>query len=39
MLIEMMLRQCELRKRNANSTITPGEMVELIGIGEILENL
>lgn len=39
MLIELALRQCFLRKQNANGTITPGEMVELIGIGQILDSL
>jgi hypothetical protein len=39
MFIELMLRQGTLRKRNKQGTITIGEMVELIGVTEILDSL
>lgn len=38
MLVSLMLRQGELRSRNKRGVLTCGEMVELIGINEILEN-
>ncbi len=39
MFIELMLRQGQLNKKNKELTITTGEMVELIGVTEILDSL
>lgn len=38
MLVLMMLRQCELRKQARAGALTESEMVELIGINQILDN-
>ena len=39
MFIELMLRQGVLNKKNRECTITTGEMVELIGVNDILSEL
>jgi len=38
MIVALMLRQCVLRTRSLRGSLSCGEMLELIGINEILVN-